>query len=75
MIEVREALDAGADPLEVAYPTPSRDCTWKCDFYAVCPLVDRPQDGGGEGMIEALYEVGDPYARYDEDKQEEPGAI
>lgn len=23
------------------YPSPSRDCSWKCDFLDICPLVDE----------------------------------
>jgi RecB family exonuclease len=48
-----------------AYPNPSRDCAWKCPFFGVCGLMDDPTSGA-EQMIEALYEVGDPYARYEE---------
>lgn len=26
-----------------AYPNPTRDCTWRCDFLDICPMMD---DGG-----------------------------
>ncbi len=62
IVSVREALDAGADHHVVAYPTPGRDCTWKCPFFPVCPLTD---DGSAaEAMIEDLYIVTNPYERY-----------
>lgn len=38
-----------------AYTTVSKDCTWKCPFLAVCPMVD---DGSNiEGALKALYKV------------------
>lgn len=63
IMRVRAALDAGGDHLVHAYPTPTGDCSWKCQFYAVCPLID---DGSAaESMLEDFYEVGDAYERYD----------
>ena len=40
MLNVRKALDEGVSHQLVAYPRPSRDCKWKCPFFAVCPLMD-----------------------------------
>ncbi len=62
MMSTRKALDEGADVNFVAYPRPSRDCKWKCQFFAVCPLFD---DGSAaEQAISELYVVDDPYAYY-----------
>lgn len=62
MLAVRDALAAGADPNVVAYPRPSRECTWKCPFFAVCPLFD---DGSAaEQAVETLYTTGDPFDYY-----------
>jgi hypothetical protein len=62
MMNTRKALDEGADVNFVAYPRPSRDCKWKCQFFAVCPLFD---DGSAaEQAISELYVVDDPYAYY-----------
>jgi RecB family exonuclease len=62
MLKVREDLDEGADHHYVAYPRPSRDCKWKCQFFAICPLFD---DGSAaEHAISELYVVDDPYAYY-----------
>jgi hypothetical protein len=59
-----EMLDNGANPLLVAYPTPSRDCHWKCEFYSVCPMFD---DGSrAEDMLETFFVIGDPLSRYPE---------
>lgn len=62
IMDVKKALDNGADPSFVAYPTPSRDCRWKCPFYSVCPMVD---DGSAvEEAIDEKFEVSDPYGYY-----------
>ena len=63
MIRLRQELDDGHDPLQVAYPSPNRNCSWDCDFYTVCGLIDRPQDKPDK-LINRLYVVGDPYERY-----------
>lgn len=60
---MRHRLDEGADPNVVCYPTPTRDCSWKCDFYHVCPLMNRPSDKP-EQFLEVAFQKIDPYARY-----------
>jgi len=66
IVVTRQQLDAGGDPLYLVPPRPSRDCTWKCDFFQVCPMFD---DGSGaENMLEAVYETRDPHERYNEDE-------
>ena len=67
LLNVKKALDAGSDPNFVAYPSPSKDCKWKCQFYTICPLID---DGSAaEAAISEMYEVSDPYARYNTDDE------
>lgn len=64
MVAVTDALDAGVSHQQVAYPRPTRDCTWKCDFVAICPMFD---DGSAvEAAIEMAYDVGEPYDYYGE---------
>ena len=63
MFDAHYALQNGADHHYVTYPSPNRDCTWKCDFFPVCPMFD---DGSNaEGMLELYYAEGDPNARYE----------
>lgn len=62
MLEVEAQLAAGVPHGQVAYPTPDRDCTWKCEFFAVCPMFDDGSDAAQ--VLEIGYRVGDPYARY-----------
>lgn len=60
--EVR--LSSGESHLFAAQPHPTRDCHWKCEFYAVCGMFD---DGSrAEDMLASVYEVGDPLSRYPE---------
>lgn len=67
MLGARSRLDSGEDHRSVVYPRPTQDCTWKCEFFLVCPMFD---DGSAaEEMVEALYEQSDPYARYESDKE------
>lgn len=63
LVRVEEQLAAGADHRVVAYPTPTRDCSWRCPFYEVCPMLDDVASDA-EYIIESLYEVGDPLQRY-----------
>jgi hypothetical protein len=67
LMNVKKALDAGSDPNFVAYPSPSKDCKWKCQFYSICPMID---DGSAaEAAIEQMYEVSDPYGYYGKDEE------
>lgn len=62
ILEVRAALDSGADPNVVAYPTPAKDCSWSCDFFPVCPMFD---DGSRvEDMLDRYYKEGNPLSYY-----------
>lgn len=63
IVKTQARLDAGEDPMTVVYPNPTRDCSWKCEFFAVCPMFD---DGSrAEDMLTEYYEQGDPLDRYD----------
>lgn len=62
IMSVKAALDDGGNHQLVAYPRPSRDCTWKCPFYAVCPMFD---DGSAaESVLEDQFVVSNPYEYY-----------
>lgn len=67
LMRVRTALDKGEQPSFHAYPSPSRDCKWKCKFYSVCTLID---DGSAaEQAISEMFVEADPYAYYGEEKK------
>lgn len=64
MLEVEEGLDHGLHHLDVAWPTPTRDCSWKCPFAAICTMFD---DGSRvENLLEQHYIAGDPLHYYGE---------
>lgn len=67
IMELRDRLDAGEDHRFYAYPSPTKDCTWKCPFFQVCPMFD---DGSSaEAMLEELFDQVDPHARYEEENE------
>jgi transcriptional regulator with XRE-family HTH domain len=62
IMRLRGLLEAGEDPRGVAYPTPTGNCSWDCDFIAVCPMFD---DGSAsEEMLASVYEPHDPHDHY-----------
>lgn len=67
MDETRAALDRGESPQRVTPPNPTRDCSWGCEFFLVCPLFDDGSDA--EGLVGAEYEEHDPLARYEEEEE------
>lgn len=67
LMKVKTGLDAGENPAFLAYPRASRDCKWKCPFFAICPMFD---DGSAvEQALSEMFEEVDPYAYYDTDKK------
>jgi transcriptional regulator with XRE-family HTH domain len=62
ILELKQKLDAGENPQQVAYPNPTRDCSWDCDFIMVCPMFD---DGSAaEEMLAEYFESHDPHDHY-----------
>ena len=56
-----DALDEGADHHYYAYPSPGRDCSWKCSYFAMCHAFD---DGSyAEEWVNSSFSVEDPYER------------
>jgi len=66
LLKLEGHLDDGRDHQNVAYPNPLGDCSWSCDYRAICPLFN---DGSRvESMIENYYVAGDPLAYYYRDE-------
>lgn len=62
MYALETEIKMGADPRVVAYPRPSRDCEWKCDFVRVCSMFN---DGSrADAMLERYYREEDPLSHY-----------
>lgn len=47
----------------IAYPSPTTDCSWDCDFYSVCPLFDDDRSDP-EHVLAMNYQVADPHEHY-----------
>jgi len=62
MLRVRDALNDGESHFKHVYPKPSKDCKWKCQFFAICPLFD---DGSAaEAALSDAFVSSDPYGYY-----------
>lgn len=62
--EARTLLSQGIEHHDVVVPNVTRDCTWDCPFFAVCPMMDDSSDATWNGLLDATYDVIDPYERY-----------
>lgn len=36
ILRLEDRLNAGESHIRVAFPTPTKDCTWKCPYFALC---------------------------------------
>lgn len=69
ILEAEQALADGVDHHYVVPPNPTRDCSWDCDFYKMCPMLD---DGSrAEDFLRDNFAIGDPDARYAADDAKE----
>lgn len=58
-----DRLERGDDHLDVVYPSPTPNCRFDCDFFAVCNLLDDGSRGVND-MLSALYRTTNPLERY-----------
>lgn len=63
IIDVRQRLEEGERHYSVVYPTPSSDCTWKCAYRVVCPMIDSDPESAAK-FLEDNYEKRSAYERY-----------
>lgn len=62
LLELERHLDEGDNHQLRAYPNPQGDCTWSCDYRAICPLFN---DGSRvEDMVKTYYVAGNPLSYY-----------
>jgi hypothetical protein len=67
MVQAEEMLNDGMDPDMLVPPSPDGDCSWKCEFRAVCPMMNDPRSHA-ELVLQSAYVQKDPYERYNEVK-------
>lgn len=65
--QARAELDYGHSHHRVVPPSPSRDCSWRCEFKDICPGFDDGSDV--ETLISWGFRVGDPLARYETEEK------
>lgn len=58
----QDMLDVERRGFEAAYPNPTRDCSWDCPYFGICPMFDDGSDV--ESVITLVYDEGDPLERY-----------
>lgn len=62
ILEDEAQLDQGVSHHKVVPPRPSGDCSWKCNFFSICPMFN---DGSRiEDLIMTYYREGDPLEYY-----------
>jgi hypothetical protein len=66
IMDARDSLDVGANPDAVCYAVPTRNCTFACDFFSVCGVIDDDR-AAAEDMLSESFIQEDPYAYYDTD--------
>lgn len=65
LLRVRAEVTASPERAHlIAYPNPTRDCSWQCPFHSVCQQFDDGSDV--EYVLADMYAPVDPYARYTE---------
>lgn len=53
----------------VAYPTPTRDCTWRCDYFVPCTMMDQRR-GDAEAVLQWSYELSNPLAHHGDQEED-----
>ena len=67
IVDVRSRLDDGESHLTAVYPRPSNECSWKCDFFKMCTMMD---DGSSyDRFLGDFYEKRDPNERYGKEEK------
>lgn len=63
IVDMRKELDEGVDFQQVAYPSPGKDCVWRCPAASgLCAIMDDGSDW--QGYLDNEWVKIDPYARY-----------
>jgi hypothetical protein len=63
MARKEDELAAGKDPIEVCYPVPTGECSWKCSLFPICHLFDDPRSDV-QHILDDRWTKGDPYDYY-----------
>lgn len=58
MLELESKLNDGQPHHIVAYPNPTRDCSWQCPYFTLCGAMNDPRNDA-DWIIQNNYEVGE----------------
>lgn len=61
IVRLEKQLNEGLLPERVP-PSPSRDCSWQCPYFDVCPMMDSDEDW--QEFMKVAYVETDPLERY-----------
>lgn len=65
IVRFHQRLEDKEDPLAVAYPSPGKDCSWRCSFSEICHMFDDGSDV--ERAISDKFVSGSPFDYYGAD--------
>jgi hypothetical protein len=71
ILRTEDLLNKGESHIKVAYPTPTKDCAWKCPYFAVCGVMNDITRNDVDFFVNAYFTT--PEQRADakiEDEQE-----
>jgi hypothetical protein len=55
ILRTEEMLNKGESHIKVAYPTPTRDCSWKCPYFSICGAMNDVTRNDIDYLIQAYY--------------------
>jgi PD-(D/E)XK nuclease superfamily len=55
ILRTEERLNAGEPHIQVAYPTPSGDCSWKCPYFTVCGAMNDMKRNDVDFLIQSYF--------------------
>lgn len=59
ILRTEARLVAGESHVLVAYPTPTKDCSWKCQFFSVCGAMNDVKNNDIEYLVRSYYSTPD----------------
>lgn len=71
VLRTEARLNAGEPHVQVAYPTPTGDCSWKCPFFQVCGPMNDLSRNDVDFLVNAYYSTPDQReaAKLEEEKE------
>lgn len=68
LLEIVPRIQSNYARKDVPPPVPGSDCSWRCDFYQVCPMFDNGEDW--QFVLDTEFQEVDPLSRYSKEDHE-----